>query len=395
MQIDMHYDCNYFLARMAGLSPAMAQHIANSGQFVDDNVCKDSKIDFENDNHIKFRDGFGRIRVATAHHAKNMKNLDTTDQIQVWVPFHFYPGGLGESRSEKLVCITDGVLINEAKQHCLDLAGKSYAPFLVGIIAHVYGDTFSHYGFTGQADPINKVKRESIIFDEKDLENRWEGGKGSTKSFKKLVSKRQVEKNWNKAKAIFGDTAVRTTGDLGALGHGLASTCPDKPFLNWSLGWEEPNLRSNLPRMEQRNNPVTFLEGAEALYKFFVEFRNKIEGSDELLRSVTPPVEWSLLKPNIESVINEAGDTDYRRKKWLEMAETVFPMNRIEQGFDEAIPPYKGESWNEDWKIIKNDEGSLDRNALEGKPFEQFYLAATEHRRYTLKELLPRHGINL
>ena len=376
MQIDMHYDCNYFLARMAGLSPMMARHIATSGQFVDDNVCQDSKIDFEDDNHIKLKDGFEIRRVATAHHVADVENFDELDQIQVWIPFHFYPGCLGATQSEQLVCIKDGGLINEAKQHCLSLSDKTYAPFYVGIIAHVYGDTFSHYGFSGRSDPINLVKKGLLASDE-------EKSRGGV--YEKLLEK------------VVG-IGEQYVGSLPSLGHGAALTFPDKPFLKWSLEWENPELRSDdLPRMEQRNNPETFLEGVEALYEFFVAYRDKIENLDpaQTLGGVAKPVDYGIVKTHAESVINEAGDVPHRRKKWLGMAEKIFPLNGVIKGFDEAIPSYEDQDWNKDWEIIKGDEDSLDENALIGKPFWQFYQAAAEHRRYTLEELLPKHGVNL
>ena len=378
MQIDMHYDCNYFLARMAGLPPMTARQIATSGQFVDDNVCSDSKGDFEDDNHIRLKDGTEIRRVATAHHAVNIKNIDPQDQIRVWVPFHFYPGGVGGSLAEQLLCIKDGNLINEAKRHCLSLSDKSYAPYYAGIIAHVYGDTFSHYGFSGRSDPINAVKKDTIAFDAEGFKDRWGS---SEKSYEKLVGKSRFK---------------RFVGGLADLGHGAALTYPDKPFLNWSLEWEEPGLRSDeLPQMERRNNPETFLEGVEALYEFFVAFRNKIEAASQAPGGFAKPLAYSLVKSHAEDVINEAGDTDYRREKWLERAEKAFRFNEVNKGFDEAIPPYEGEAWNNDWEIIKDGEDSLDKDALTGKHFYQFYQAAKEHRRYTLGELLPNHDINL
>ena len=41
--------------------------------------------------------------------------------------------------------------------HAVRMANRAFGPQLIGITAHVYADTFSHYGFSGASCPVNRV----------------------------------------------------------------------------------------------------------------------------------------------------------------------------------------------------------------------------------------------
>ena len=153
----MHYYGTYAMARAAGINRNTAKIIATAAQFVDDNAEKDN---------IEFRDGARLDSEATAHHALNHKNIDPEDQRKIWVPFHFLPGNEGETYTERLVCRKDSEIAREMVQHMLSLANRSYAVPLMGITAHVYADTFAHYGFSGissRRNKINKIEFDKII----------------------------------------------------------------------------------------------------------------------------------------------------------------------------------------------------------------------------------------
>ena len=134
MQLDMHYYGTYAMARLAGLKPSVCKTIATASQFVDDNAAK---------SQIEFQDG-GRIDAqATAHHVSDIiSNRDPADQRQVWVPFHFLPGNKGGEFSERLICRDDSTVAKEMVDHHLHFAKDNMGPFLIGIAAHVYADTF-------------------------------------------------------------------------------------------------------------------------------------------------------------------------------------------------------------------------------------------------------------
>ncbi|MFN2353100.1 MAG: DUF6765 family protein [Desulfopila sp.] len=98
---------------------------------------------------MEFRDGARLDSEATAHHAFNIKNIDLEDQRKIWVPFHFLPGNEGSSYTERLLCRKGSRFAQEMLEYVLTLSHKHYSPVLVGIAAHVYADTFAHYGFSG------------------------------------------------------------------------------------------------------------------------------------------------------------------------------------------------------------------------------------------------------
>ena len=90
------------MARLAGLRPEAAKTIATASQYVDDAVDADIQH-HENGNKL--------APIVTAHRLVELiENRDVNDQPFVWVPF---------------------------------------ALELIGLIAHVYADTFSHAGFSG------------------------------------------------------------------------------------------------------------------------------------------------------------------------------------------------------------------------------------------------------
>ncbi|MYJ96092.1 MAG: hypothetical protein F4053_11065, partial [Proteobacteria bacterium] len=154
MQLDMHYYGTYALARAAGLAPEDCRIISTAAQFVDDNAGKDT---------VWFKDG-ARLDVdATAHHTYDMvANLDPEDQRQVWVPFHFLPGNQGQEYTERLICRKDSAIAREMVDHHVALSAKRYYVPLIGITAHVYADTFSHYGFSGVSSRKNRIEGDSL-----------------------------------------------------------------------------------------------------------------------------------------------------------------------------------------------------------------------------------------
>ena len=100
------------MARAAGLEVKHAKIVAYAAQYVDDSTATDSEF---------HKDGGMFLAVATAHtssEAISNTAADHTEQHKEWVPFHFFPGDEGETLSEKLVCVKDGVLAQEmVKNH--------------------------------------------------------------------------------------------------------------------------------------------------------------------------------------------------------------------------------------------------------------------------------------
>ena len=408
MQKDMHYDCNYVLARLAGLPQGIALAIANSGQFVDDNTCKESLLQPEQDSVLELADGSFIRRVATAHHPISVpENIDYEDQVQVWVPFHFYPGGQGTTIQQKLICVTDSDNINEAIDNHLSLARRSFSPYLMGITAHVYGDTFSHYGFCGISHEINEIGLDEITIDNEDyIKANWSSDKNNDAmeyikgKYGKAMEKAK-EKGIKIAKGKLGQLVKQASsmfGDPASLGHAFAATYPDRPYMEWTINWAKQDLRTDGLLLAKRNNPETFLLGAEKIHAMFVRYGEELKqtiaagglvgwgSSAPALDSFSPAKNFAEVKDKIDAVLRAPGDKAFRCQKWNAFAQEVL---------GEAIPEYEGEAWNSSWKEFAEAPEPKEAKDLQGVHIWQFYRAASVHRNFTLRVLLPEQDIVL
>ncbi len=367
MQLDMHYHGTYSMARAAGLSQDAAIIIATCAQFVDDNVAKEA---------LEFEDGSRIDSEATAHHPMTLANLDPHDQRRVWVPFHFIPGNIGESYRDRMKCRKDSKPAREMIEHHLGFAGRGFARELIGIGAHVYADTFSHYGFSGISSRGNKIKHSSIYIDE-----------GLDQKIKDYVRAKEKEFFKKKENAFSIKNIKSTLGGIvaeiasGALGHGAAATFPDRPFLKWSFKYDEDDAEAE-NRLSERNNPETFLEGCQALHRVFGKFS---QANGQYNSGDGRP--FSSIRDSVINILATQANKEGRIQVWKDAAESgkIFGTESGEQ-----IPDYDGESWNEEWEAFNNQENYF--KAIKS-PVWQFYRAAAIHRTYVLRDLLPSYSL--
>jgi hypothetical protein len=361
MQIDCHYHATYALARAAGLRPDVALTIATCSQFVDDNVGKIS---------VEFRDGSRADVEATAHHTADNENLEAYDQRQVWVPFHFLPGNQGETFTERLKCRKDSVIAREMVEHHLGLANKPFAVALIGIAAHVYADTFSHYGFAGVSSRGNQVVNNSFEFDV-DLDPE----------ILDYITKKQAKfaRKW-RAGGLVTNIKSRLAEVLsGALGHGAVATFPDRPYLRWRFEYESPDAVEG--RRNWRDNRVTFNEAFEALHRMFARFASE---RPDLSNGEARP--FADIEEALNEVIRVQANCDGRIEAWQAIARS----GRVFGRGGESIPEYEGEQWNDRWNEL---DGLEDSTAASDHVVWRFYQAAAIHRTHVLRDLLPRHGL--
>jgi hypothetical protein len=360
MQIDSHYHATYALARAAGLRPEVAQTIATCAQFVDDNVAQTS---------IELRDG-SRVDVeATAHHPIDRENLEAQDQRQVWVPFHFLPGNEGDSFTERLKCRKDSAIAREMVEHHLDLADKPYAASLLGIAAHVYADTFSHYGFAGVSSRGNRVHNDSFELSD-DLEPEIRQYILEKQARFRL---RQGAQLFDNIKAWLGEAAS------GALGHGGVATLPDRPYLAWSFEYESLDVVEG--KRSRRDNRVTFVEGFARLHDMFTRFaarRPDLCSNDGR--------EFGDIEAAVREVVAVQAPCEGRVLAW----EAIARSGRVFGRGGESIPPYQGLLWNDLWLEL---HGADNGGAISHHAVWRFYQAAAVHRTHVLRDLLPRHGL--
>lgn len=361
MQIDSHYHATYVLARAAGLHPDVAQTIATCAQFVDDNVAQTS---------IELRDGSRADVEATAHHPVDRENLEPQDQRQVWVPFHFLPGNEGDSFTERLKCRKDSAIAREMVAHHLELADKPYAAALLGIAAHVYADTFSHYGFAGVSSRGNRVHNDSIeLSDDLQPEIReYITAKQAT------FHRRRGGQLFDNIKCWLGETAS------GALGHGGVATFPDRPYLAWSFEYETRDAVEG--KRSRRDNRVTFVEGFARLHDMFARFAaRRPDLCDDDGR------EFADIAAAMREVVAVQAPCEGRVAAWQGIARSGRVFGR--RG-GESIPEYQGLLWNDLWHEL---HGADNCAAVHHHAVWRFYQAAAIHRTHVLRDLLPRHGL--
>ena len=366
MHIDIHYYGTYAMARAAGLRRNVCQTIATAAQFVDDNDEGDD---------VELEDG-GRIHITpTSHPMADIKNtaLFDRDQRRVWLPFHFLPGNEGKNLSERLICRKDSTIAREMVEHCLSLASKPFGPHLVGIAAHVYADTFSHYGFSGVSSRWNRVNGDSIVLrnDERDkgAEDRFRQKYGET--MQGLLNWRQ--KIWDRVQAEVAE-------GTGALGHGAVLKYPDFPYLDWEFSYEHPEGGRPPSR---RSNAATFLEACEKLYGVFCRlgknYRDPGHNQNERFDGIRDAV--------MDILAFRETDREKRGAKWRSAA-----LNGDLFAQSEEILPYRGGVWKENLKRL--NAGGKSHDALQ-EPVLQFFRAAATYRTYVLRDLLPAHKLIL
>ena len=358
MQLDMHYYGTFAMARAAGIKAEAAWVIAYATQFVDDNA---------NEDIINFEDA-GRIDTkATAHHTLSVKNLDPADQRQIWVPFHFLPGNKGNSFTERLICRKDSTIAREMVEYNLSHSDKDYALEILGITAHVYADTFAHYGFSGVSSRKNKIINNSIYHE----------------PLKPKIKEHITEKEKEFRKKYKRETGFLTNIKSsviefasGALGHGAVATYPDRPYLVWNFKYEKPKRNSGT-----RNNPATFLEGCEALYKMFRKFAQK--NTKYADNSYT---QFTNIKSEVEKILLFQATKKDRIQAW----QNAVIKGKLYQNSGLSIPIYNKMLWHKQRNSL--DKKKYSNKAL-NKNVYRFYQAASVHRNFVLRTLLPKHGL--
>jgi hypothetical protein len=364
MQEDMHYYGTYAMARCAGLRVKDAKVVAYAAQYVDDSTANDSEV---------HKDGGMFETTASAHTNKDViKNAaaDHTEQRHVWVPFHFFPGNVGSTLSEKLACVKDSDLAQEMVRnhirHAISVKNE-YGLTLMGVMAHVYADTFAHYGFSGVSSRNNEVDGKSFELVVKNPEVKaYIMGKMS--SFLTKYAPSYIIKNYRNL-ASKGANAV-----TGALGHGGVGTYPDRPFLKWRFNFEKNNRDSSW-----RDNPSTFMEACEKLHAAFSEYAEKADIAHN-------PVSFDAIRSNVNNILRVEADKKGRTNAWI---KAINDNELFEREDDEALHFSK-----DDWEQQKDNFKDLDHSSeMKEKEVYKFHQAAIYHRDYTLKNLLPKHGI--
>lgn len=368
MDIDMHYHGTFALARAAGMKREVAETIAYASQFVDDST--DAKgIDLEPSG------AFCRAEV-TAHHPADLPaNRDLEDQRQVWVPFHFLPGGSGTELTERLVCLKDSAVARALVGHHLDQADRSYAVELMGILAHVYADTFAHYGFSGVSSRLNMVLSNQIQLEcSADVVANYLG----PRVLKFFSERKKTDILVENFRRLLSATAEALSG---ALGHGAVAVYPDQPYLTWKYHYEHayPGVRV---QAVERNNTKDFMDASQALHALFGQFvaRRPKLADESVKRS------WDQLKQPVEAVLRTEGDVPARNAAW----QKALMDGKLTGKSEPALPPYSPRTW---YDLRPRMAQRVTSGGIVDFPLYRFYQAASYHRHFVLRDLLPAYNI--
>jgi len=360
MKKDMHYYGTFAMARAAGVELESARIIATAAQYVDE-AAVPINVELEDGSHL--------VTFPTGHHMNDIKNVLTDDQRQVWVPFHFLPGGEGETFSERMVCQQDSSIAREMVAHHLEQSSRAFGRELMGVAAHVYADTFAHYGFSGFSSRQNEVKGDSI---EVDVEDPEVEASLLEKAMRFLTNYGSSAENFRRK--FMSDAAE---GLSAALGHGAVCTYPDMPFLWWCFDYEDSRKGTSA-----RRNDETFLEACRALHKMFSDFLLRTPE----YRDVNGGVEFDAITDAVRDVLSVQKDTEGRIAAWKMALEE----GRLTAGPEQEVPEHREDAWSEELKEIGTQADSV---LLKNSSPYKFFQAASLHRNYVLRTLLPEHGL--
>lgn len=363
MQIDFHYYAVYALARAAGLNAEAARTIATCSQYVDDATEAQPLLNGE---------GCRFAPEVTAHAITDLRqNTNLDDQPRVWVPFHFLPGGEGGELSAKLVCRKNSAVARKMVAHALDQADKPFALELLGITAHVYADTFSHWGFSGVSSRRNRVVGSKITVNRSTPDAIAMMAGSMNRFFAQYGVQGGLLENFRNAVSSVANSA-------GALGHGAVATCPDQPYLAWGFEYEFPDLAG---RGEDRLNQLDFREAARELHALFSAFAKRrpdlaVSGAGGGFDSI----ESAVIR-----IVATVADKDTRVRVW----QAAVQDGRLFHG-ENRIPEYDPAAMN----TSRNSLTQLTNASEAAKTAAfRFFQAAAAHRWYVLRDLLPAHGI--
>lgn len=217
MNIEFHYYALYALALEAGFDEKTAFILAQSSQEVDASTTS-----------LAFDTPGKRVDIALT---QNYLFWDEAVKRDVYLPFHFMPGDTEEAAALR----NDGRHNRHAvtpnsdnvKTMLVD-AFKEKDPYLMGIAAHTFADSWAHQNFCGLSDPYNSV----------------------------------------------GTAAFQAS--LPPAGHLQALRAPDEP----DTIWIDPRLGDEHRRIDNRKR---FAAAAKKLFRYFRVYLGKPFNDDELV----------------------------------------------------------------------------------------------------------------
>ena len=347
MDINFHYFAIKTIAYMAGFNEADAQRIAEYSQFIDDyTVCINYSFreipDYAESLIIgndRFNAGYKVFETISTGFASCLGiarvAIDEEYQKKVVVPFHFIPfKNLNEFSGNHKVYrtieadLSDDSLVTRlllnAKDKCQESYGTSEYPYDImrlGMLIHVFADTYAHQCFSGFEEWVNSC-------------------------FVKEIKRTDTQK------VVLDEYFSDECSKLPAIGHAKAGHAPDLTYASYEYIYAVSPDQCDKAKYTGRrntNNTVTFLRAAKQIYTILYQIRNDNKNPSE--------EEWENLKMLLLQGFMTAG-TDFAK---LSQAWSRITNNDIEYhyGVKELWDSQLGEPPTE-IEINNNDEESAD-----------------------------------
>ena len=350
MQIDMHFYGVYCLARSAGINADTAHIIAMASQFVNDaNLINSVLID---NNRC--------IRPLRTSFKKCPPHYSEEDSWRVWIPFHFLPGNEPADGifNERIICRKNSLMAQKLVLFSLKDEHGDLWPYLIGITAHAYADTFSHYDFSGLSHQHNRIIPDSIQLD---------------KNHQNLITEYMASRSKNFMNQYLPDNNQQPVG------HAQVAAYPDRPFLKWK--YEKDVKKSG--KVYRRDNTADYMEACECLYYFFLEYIKK----NANVRDPKGPKEWKDIAPIVRFILGIEAPCDQRIPVWKR--------NLLSGVFGELTPVDQDLHYDRhQWQLNRARWESEDSGeAIEKSHAYLFCKAASIYQHYVLKHLLVENGL--
>ncbi|AZR73353.1 hypothetical protein BBF96_08135 [Anoxybacter fermentans] len=358
MQKDLHHAGTYVLCRIAGMKSKYAKIVAYAAQQVDD-ATHGHALKFENGGLFK--------QTMTAHKALSPLNLDVSDALEVWIPFHFLPRGKSMKNPDGLITGPDSKVLKLLLE---DIEKSSHSPlalYRLGIGLHCYADTFTHQDFKGFCDKHNDITLVSA------------------------VDKRGI---WESLKMFF----INNFTNFVPIGHVQALANPDIPNAIWSYCREDGVI------IEVNNLRERFIPALESMYCFLYYYlqRNTQFKANVALKS------FRFYSERLIEVLKFEGNVEERHKNWLDkIHQNYFEFEDFDE-IDKTLSYDPREWFREAVEAVKvkNLLKKLEYRAYNYYLFrkkENFYnsnwvrfmRAAAEHKFVVVNDILPKCGVNV
>jgi hypothetical protein len=323
MDIFFHYYAVKIIARVAGFSIADAEMIAKYSQYVDDynptvldrrylnmpGWVEDKKM-----SNLLIKDGaicnFRPMPTGFNDKIDMLVAMDEDFQKNTISSFHFIPQSkakidAGDRRTypAKISGGGDGsiisILLQDAKTNFKSSKTedeKIRALMYIGMLLHIFADTYAHQGFTGFNEPANIV----TILNIKNNATNKDFGFWDKSNLEMLL-------NWYSKLPLLYNRAIQT-------GHSLAGHLPDLSHVKYILKYTNP--ASGTEKIQERDNTAIYMDAAKEMFRYLSECVGKIHHESTMGILVSDLKEMFLESGRIQSTYFHYNLYEHLKKMW-------------------------------------------------------------------------------